>query len=90
MPRIMTRYGQPTECGQSEWPPVELRKARALQVQDAMFHFLETDRPGLRSGYALNLAAQCLAALEVLVLLWPWAQVDHPHRVVHRGYDQDC
>jgi hypothetical protein len=44
--------------------------AEALQVEDAMFRFLNTDRPGFWSAVALNLAAHFLTALEVLLVLW--------------------
>ncbi len=48
----------------------ERRRGGAVQIEDSMFHFLNTDRPGLWSAFALNLAAHSLSAFEVLLVLW--------------------
>jgi hypothetical protein len=48
----------------------ERRRGAAVQIEDSMFHFLNTDRPGLWSAFALNLAAHSLSAFEVLLVLW--------------------
>jgi hypothetical protein len=48
----------------------EQRKVRVLEIEDAMFHFLNTDRPGFWSACALNLAAHSIAVLEVFVVIW--------------------
>lgn len=44
-------------------------RAAAVQVEDVMFHFLNTDRRGFWSAFGLNLAAHGLAAGEVLLAL---------------------
>lgn len=43
--------------------------AAAVQVEDAMFQFLNTDRPGFWSAFGLNLAAHGLSIVEVLLAL---------------------
>jgi glycosyltransferase 2 family protein len=49
---------------------IERRRAAGVQVEDAMFQFLNTDRPGFWTASALNLAAHALAAFEVFLVLW--------------------
>lgn len=48
----------------------ECRRTEAAQVEKEMFQFLDADRPGLWSAFSLNIAAQILAAFEVLLVLW--------------------
>jgi hypothetical protein len=46
------------------------RRINAAQVEDSTFHFLNTDRPSFWSAVVLNVVANALGALEVLLLLW--------------------
>lgn len=48
----------------------DCQRGGAVQIEDSMFHFLNTDRPRFWSAFALNLAAHSLSALEVLAVLW--------------------
>jgi hypothetical protein len=47
-----------------------------VQIEDSMFHFLDTDRPRFWSAFALNLAAHSLSAFEVLLGCGFWARAD--------------